>query len=250
MSSITIRPATLADSDAIANIHSSALEKYNDFYAAFFQRHPRELIPIATRNALQNPKQHFLVAEEAGQTVGFVRYTEVKNKNNTDSDNSNKPNSNASEQPAPAPGPPAVWTIKKHMEELWQWFNARSEEIDASKEKAVDGRDHFEVMHIMVDPQHQRKGIGGHLLKSVTDKADAVNAPTLIVSSVEGHGLYSKHGFESLGTWDIDNEAWAHKIVEHEKSIGYADGVIDLEDKCRGMRESEDSMIRQPIIRS
>jgi hypothetical protein len=143
MSSITIRPATLADSDAIANIHSSALEKYNDFYAAFFQRHPRELIPIATRNALQNPKQHFLVAEEAGQTVGFVRYTEVKNKNNTDSDNSNKPNSNASEQPAPAPGPPAVWTIKKHMEELWQWFNARSEEIDASKEKAVDGRDHF-----------------------------------------------------------------------------------------------------------
>jgi GNAT superfamily N-acetyltransferase len=107
-----------------------------------------------------------------------------------------------------------------------------------------------EVMHIMVDPQHQRKGIGGHLLKSVTDKADAVNAPTLIVSSVEGHGLYSKHGFESLGTWDIDNEAWAHKIVEHEKSIGYADGVIDLEDKCRGMRESEDSMIRQPIIRS
>jgi hypothetical protein len=136
MSSITIRPATLADSDAIANIHFSALEKYHDFYAAFFQRHPRELIPIATRNGLQNPEQHFSVAEEAGQTVGFVRYKEVKN--NTDS-GSNKPNSNASEQPTP----PAVWTIKKHMEELWQWFNARSEEIDASKEKAVDGRDHF-----------------------------------------------------------------------------------------------------------
>ncbi|KAM0266554.1 hypothetical protein ACHAPA_006801 [Fusarium lateritium] len=249
MSSITIRPATLADSDAIASIHSSALEKYNDFYAAFFQRHPRELIPIATRNALQNPgQQHFSVAEEAGRTVGFVRYKEVV-KNNTDSGSSsnNKPNSNASEQPAP---PPAVWTIKKHMKELWQWFDARSEEMDASKEKAVDGRDHFEVMHIMVDPQHQRKGIGGYLLKSVTDKADAINAPTIIVSSVEGHGLYSKHGFESLGTWEIDNEAWAHKIVEHEKSIGYTDGVIDLEDKCRGMRESEDSMIRQPIIRS
>ncbi|KAM0250104.1 hypothetical protein ACHAP5_002421 [Fusarium lateritium] len=247
MSSITIRPATLADSDAIASIHSSALEKYNEFYAAFFQRHPRELIPIATRNALLYPgQQHFSVAEEAGRTVGFVRYKEVV-KNNTDSGSSNnKPNSNASEQPTP----PAVWTIKKHMEELWQWFDARSEEMDASKEKAVDGRDHFEVMHIMVDPQHQRKGIGGYLLKSVTDKADAINAPTLIVSSVEGHGLYSKHGFESLGTWEIDNEAWAHKIVEHEKSIGYTDGVIDLEDKCRGMRESEDSMIRQPIIRS
>ncbi|KAM0346709.1 hypothetical protein ACHAPU_005424 [Fusarium lateritium] len=248
MSSITVRPATLADSDAIANIHSSALESYNDFYAAFFQRHPRDLIPIATRNALQYPGlQFFAVAEEAGETVGFVRYKEVRN---TDS-GSNKPNSNASEATAPAaPAPPSVWTIKTHMKDMWQWFDARSEDMDASKDKAIGGRDHFEVMHIMVHPQHQRKGIGSLLLQTVTDKADAVNAPMLIVSSIEGHGLYKKHGFESLGTWEIDNEAWAHKIVQHEKEIGYTDGVIDLEGKCRGMRESEDSMIRQPIIRA
>lgn len=129
MASITIRPATIDDSDAIANIHYEALQFYHDFYAAFFQLHPRDLIPLATRNALQNPgQQHFLVAEEAGETAGFVRYKEVfKDK---------KPNSNAK--------PPAsVWTVKKHMEELWDWFNKRSEEIDASKEKAVDGKDHF-----------------------------------------------------------------------------------------------------------
>ncbi|KAG9498619.1 hypothetical protein J7337_009427 [Fusarium musae] len=235
MSSITIRPATIDDSDSIANIHYEALQFYHDFYAAFFQLHPRDLIPLATRNALQNPgQQHFLVAEQAGEIVGFVRYKEVFK--------DIKPNSNAK--------PPAsVWTVKKHMEELWDWFNKRSEDIDASKEKAVDGKDHFEVMHLMVHPDHQRKGIGGQLLQSVTEKADAANAPTLIVSSVEGHGLYKKHGFESLGTWTVDNEEWAHKIAEHERAIGYTDGVIDIEDKYRGIREVEDSMIRQPSIR-
>ncbi|KAG8668507.1 hypothetical protein FPOAC2_07795 [Fusarium poae] len=231
---ITVRPATLADSDAIATIHSEALSYYNDFYAAFFERHPRDLIPIATRIALQNPEVHSLVAEEAGETVGFIRYKDMTKKP--------EPNSNASDKPPP----PQVWTIKDHMKDLWQWFDKRSEEMDASKEKALDGRDHFEVMHIMVHPDHQRKGIGGLLLKTVTEKADAVNAPAIITSSIEGHGLYKKHGFESLGTWAVDNEAWAHKIAEHEKSVGYKDGVINLEDKCKGMRESEDSMIRQP----
>jgi hypothetical protein len=42
---------------------------------------------------------------------------------------------------------------------------------------------------------------------------------------------------------------WAHKIAENEKAIGYTDGVIDIEDKYRGIREVEDSMIRQPSIR-
>ncbi|KAF5629013.1 gnat family protein acetyltransferase [Fusarium tjaetaba] len=235
MSSITIRPATIDDSDSIANIHYEALQFYHDFYAAFFQLHPRDLIPLATRNALQNPgQQHFFVAEQAGEIVGFVRYKEVFK--------DIKPNSNAKT-------PASEWTVKKHMEELWDWFNKRSEEIDASKEKAVDGKDHFEVMHLMVHPDHQRKGIGGQLLQSVTEKADAANAPTLIVSSVEGHGLYRKHGFESLGTWTVDNGEWAHKIAEHERAIGYTDGVIDIEDKYRGIREVEDSMIRQPNIR-
>jgi len=109
-----------------------------------------------------------------------------------------------------------------------------------------------EVMHLMVHPDYQRKGIGGQLLQSVTEKADAANAPTLIISSVEGHGLYRKHGFESLGTWTVDNGEWARRIAEHERAIGYTDGggvIDDMEDKYRGIREVEDSMIRQPSIR-
>lgn len=262
MSSLTVRPATPADSDAIANIHYQALSAYHEFYAAFFERHPRDLIPLATRNGLKNPAQRFSVAEEAGDVVGFIRYKE--------------PNSNASggnDKPQPQPQPPSVWTIKEHMKDIWQWFDKRGEEIDAAKDKVLEGKDHFgklwlkvncysfpllviwsdsgaEVMHIMVHPDHQRKGIGGLLLKTVLDKADAANLPTTITSSMEGYGLYKKYGFESLGTWPIDNEEWAHKIAEHEKNIGYTNGVIDLEDKCKGMHESEDSMIRQPKIRT
>lgn len=134
MSSITIRPATLAESDAIANIHFEALSYYHEFYAAFFELHPRDLIPIATRRALQNPELHFSVAEEAGTVVGFVRYKE------TVSEKKPEPNSNASNDNKPLP---PIWTIKEHMKDLWQWFDNRSEEIDASKEKALDGKPHF-----------------------------------------------------------------------------------------------------------
>ncbi|KAF5021693.1 hypothetical protein F66182_6250 [Fusarium sp. NRRL 66182] len=235
MTSITIRPATLDDSDAIAAVHHEALKYYNEFYAAFFERHPRDLIPIATRSALQNPSQHFLVAEAGESVAGFVRYRVVK------------PNSNASEHQQPPTS--WVWTVKKHLEDMWEEFNARGKDMDACKEEAVDGNDYFEVMHLMVHPLHQRKGIGGWLLASVTEQADETNAPTLIVSSREGFGLYKKHGFASLDTFPIDNEYWARRITQYEEKIGYTEGDRQLLEKCRGMREVEDGMIRHPESR-
>ncbi|KAM5345190.1 hypothetical protein ACJ41O_011052 [Fusarium nematophilum] len=229
----TIRPATVSDCAAISHVHYEALNPYHVFYAAFFRKHPRDLTPIATLNALNDPSVYFLVAEDAGEVVGFIRY---------------KVNGGFEDDTAQAP-PPSVWQVKEHMKQLWETFNERLPEMDALKEKTVNGQKHYEVFHLMVHPSHQRKGIGRHLLASVIDKADADLAPTMIVSSSEGHGLYRKMGFRTLGTWEIDNELWAGKIAEHEARLGI-NGSHRLQEECRGMKEVEDLMIRLPKIRS
>ena len=58
--------ATAADADAIAHVLIEAQEPFNDFYGLFFQKHPRELMPIALRTLFAQPsgKFTFFVAEE------------------------------------------------------------------------------------------------------------------------------------------------------------------------------------------
>ncbi|KAF5008503.1 hypothetical protein FDECE_5236 [Fusarium decemcellulare] len=242
MASITIRPGTLADSQAISRVHYEALSTYHDFYAAFLQKHPREIISIGTDRALRDPEVVVAVAEDvvAGEIVGFIRYKAIN------------PNSNANKKLDETQAPPAA-APKEHLEDLWQRFCAREAEMDACKKEAVDGQRHYEISNLMVDPAHQRKGIGGRLLKSVIDKADADGAPTVIVSSAEGHGLYLRNSFRVLGTWAIDNERWAGEIAKREGDIPeLADRKSRelLVRRCRGMREVEDCMIRLPSFRS
>ncbi|KAF4973899.1 hypothetical protein FZEAL_9125 [Fusarium zealandicum] len=250
MDAITLRPATPADSERISQIHQDALETYHEFYAAFFQNHPRELMPLATLRALNDPQFTFWVAELAGEMAGFVRYRLVVPANT---------NANANVVAAQeTQGQPlaSIWAPKEHLKELWERFNERSVEMDKCREEAVDGKKHFgisSVSQLLWIPLHQRKGIGAHLLRHVIDKADADGLPILIISSAEAHGLYRRMGFESLGTWPIDNERWADEIAEHEEKLGIAAGVGDgnnLRQVCRGMSEVEDCMIRLPAFRN
>lgn len=95
----------------------------------------------------------------------------------------------------------------------------------------------------MIDPAHQRRGIGGQLLGAVLQRSDAEGMPTFLVSSAESRGLYGRMGFASLGTWRIDNEAWARRIAETERGLGIAGGE-GLEEAFRGVGEVEDVMVR------
>lgn len=53
-------------------------------------------------------------------------------------------------------------------------------------------------------PSHQRKGLGGQIMKHLTDQADAAGKPMYIEASSEGSArLYERHGFvrRSTHTW-------------------------------------------------
>ncbi|WYZ38255.1 hypothetical protein EsH8_III_000169 [Colletotrichum jinshuiense] len=239
---ILIRPATEADTEAIAKVHYAALAKFHDFYAAFFERHPREILPISTRNALRDSSNRFLVAvsSETDAVLGFIKYIIV---NSTESPTTT-PIIQSSDATEVQPNAPSVFAIKSHMKELWESFShPREDEMDECYEKAVNGRKHNYVKNIMVDPEHQRKGIGAKLLQTVIDISNAENMPTFLVASAEGHGLYKKLGFEDLGTWIIDNDHWSKEIVRHEKQLGIA-GNERLIDQYDGTQEVERYMMR------
>ncbi|UPK94084.1 hypothetical protein LCI18_005019 [Fusarium solani-melongenae] len=235
MSSITLRPATLADSDAISNIHYEALNRYHVFYAAFFQKHPRDIIRIADRGAIQDPGRTVVVAEEeeGGEIVGFIIY-QIANSNSNKSDEDTRD------------GPPLpISEPKEHLRELWDRFNERNAEMDKYKEESIKGQKHYEVLQLMVHPSHQRSGVGGRLLSSALAKADADSAPTLVTSSAEGHGLYLRNGFRSLGkTWPVDNARWAGEAAKLDEKLG-----PDFVAACSDLYEEEDCMIRQPSFR-
>lgn len=95
----------------------------------------------------------------------------------------------------------------------------------------------------MVDPNHQRKGIGRALLASVIQEADRLGIDTYIISSREAHGLYEELGFETLRTWILDNGFWAKEIEKHEEELGM-EGQ-GLATKFDGVQEVESCMIRR-----
>ncbi|KAF7552883.1 hypothetical protein G7Z17_g4062 [Cylindrodendrum hubeiense] len=213
MSSLTIRPATIADKDAIFSVHYEALPLYHEFYGALFRVHPRELLPMLTERALKNPTFVFLVAEMEGSVVGFIRYSIVEEQSPDATHEKSEGDITANKEVKSKKSSPPLIGPKEHLEEIWDRFNKRDVEMDASKEEAVKGQRHFYIWHLMVHPDYQRKGIGAKLINTVTEKADDEGVPTLIVSSESSHGLYLKTGFEDLGVWTVDNGYWAQEIV-------------------------------------
>lgn len=95
----------------------------------------------------------------------------------------------------------------------------------------------------MVDPAHQRKGIGAKLLSTVLERSDVERKPTFLVASAEAHALYSKLGFVDLGVFKIDNEAWSREVLDLERNLGI-DVDRRFEEECKGLYEVESYMVR------
>lgn len=102
-----------------------------------------------------------------------------------------------------------------------------------------------DIHTLMISPDYQRRGVGGKLLAAVLKQGDEEGIPTFLASTAESIGLYSRMGFESLGTWPIDNEYWAGRVVDLEKELGIA-GHEGLQETFKGVKEVEDVMVRWP----
>lgn len=103
-----------------------------------------------------------------------------------------------------------------------------------------------DVYHLMIDPSHQRQGIGKQLMEAAISAADRVSIPTFIVSSRESHSLYLRLGFKDLASRVIDNEAWAKEVCRVEQESGQSQ-FADLQTKYFGITEKEHLMVRWPI---
>lgn len=252
MASIRIRPATLADEPAINTIHYKALDTFHDFYGAFFALHPRDLLPKLNARALRNPQQKFLVAEAWDDVVGFVRWEMVSADGEVEG-----------EKVEMEPMGPLVKT-KDHLEAVWERFNEREGEMERCYKGAAGGLRHacefsvyacvihgmslirlVDVKHLMVHPDHQRKGIGHKLLSEVISRSDELGVPTFIVSSAEAYALYGRLGFQDLETFSIDNGYWAQEVVSLEEKLGIH-GNEGLAKQYEGVEEVERYMIRSP----
>ncbi|KAH8901137.1 acyl-CoA N-acyltransferase [Thozetella sp. PMI_491] len=230
MESIDIRPATVDDAASIAHVHYQALNTYHEFYAAFFAVHPRDSVPKSTASALQSLGQNFVVAVDtsSGEIVGFIRYHFV------DAEKVEEKTVNTV---------PSLFAPKDHLKDLWAKFCDREDDMDVCYLNASRGKKHNYVKHLMVDPNHQRKGIGKKLLGYVVAKSDADGIPTFLVASAEAHHLYGKLGFEDLGTFRIDNGFWAKEIVQHENELGIT-GNEGLDERFKDVEEVERYMVR------
>jgi predicted N-acetyltransferase YhbS len=100
-----------------------------------------------------------------------------------------------------------------------------------------------DIYHLMVDPAHQRQGIGKRLMKAVLRQVEQDSLPTYIVSSRESHDLYLQLGFRSLAYRRIDNEAWAKQVYSIEVEAGKPTNP-ELAAQYRGIAEDEHLMVK------
>lgn len=65
------------------------------------------------------------------------------------------------------------------------------------------------VVSLCVAPKWQSQGVGSTLLRWGTERADAAGVFIWVHSSADAWPMYAKHGFETVGTLDVDLDRYA-----------------------------------------
>ncbi|KAK5103112.1 hypothetical protein LTS08_003915 [Lithohypha guttulata] len=97
--------------------------------------------------------------------------------------------------------------------------------VYADQPANVGEADHLErdatLRHLAIlatDPDHQRRGAAGLLVKWGVEEAKRYNLPLYVESSEAGHELYKKYGFKDLELHEIDMSRWG--IAQPHRSWG------------------------------
>jgi GNAT superfamily N-acetyltransferase len=147
----------------------------------------------------------------------------------------------ADEIPRPEPGQPEEKDISKpFFEDEISNLKKAEEEKEEEKEDSVrrleemtnadmkhwmetlmpPGTKCMFVVSLSVSPKFQGRGVGGRLLRWGTDTADKFGVFIWVHSSESAWKTYAKHGFEIVGTLDVDLDEWAPKPPPEEEGPG------------------------------
>lgn len=91
---------------------------------------------------------------------------------------------------------------------LFRTRTLRSIRLLSAIEKVHPTEPHWYLAYLGTDPQHQGHGIGGDLIRAITERADADGLPAYLESSKESNiAFYRRHGFEVTERVDVKGEA-------------------------------------------
>ncbi|KAL3418567.1 acetyltransferase [Phlyctema vagabunda] len=82
--------------------------------------------------------------------------------------------------------------------------------------KYVDHNTTYVLDMLAVDPDHQRKGLGGLLLRHVLERVDKEGKQAYLEATKAGVGLYAKLGWRKIDEMVIDTKPYGGEGVEEE----------------------------------
>ncbi|KAL7416453.1 acyl-CoA N-acyltransferase [Mrakia frigida] len=79
-------------------------------------------------------------------------------------------------------------------------------EAKRARREIMEGREHWYLGLLFVDPAYQGMGVGSALLNYGISRADAAGLPMYLESSNPGRAVYAAKGFEVVRMMEIDDE--------------------------------------------
>ncbi|KAJ5106956.1 acetyltransferase [Penicillium angulare] len=188
----TILPIHRYDTPELAKIHATAMET-DQFWKLMLQgKPPGTHEHIMIRNILswiEDPTARILKAvNEDGDITAWACWL-TKEKQPSPEEPAPKPTSPTNDKPEISP----------------RAIGQRLQKDSAKWEADLIPDDKYIVLQALAtDPQYQRLGIGSKLFEEGVAKADELNMTCWCQASPAGSQLYSKAGFETLGSDEYD----------------------------------------------